>query len=144
MQLHPGQGLGEIVFGSQQADIVSMLGEPDKIFTDEDDDDELIYQYNKLKLRLSFYMTEEGKLGYIRTASPEANFNGEKLIGRPVQEVIDTTFSDLPGWEEENYDFFDTYLNGENWIVLNSSYDEVTDIEIGVPYNEDDNTYDWP
>jgi hypothetical protein len=42
----------------------------------------------------------------------------------------------------EDYNSFVTYISEEYWLVLNVEYDEVTDIELGVPFKNDDE-YDW-
>jgi hypothetical protein len=45
-------------------------------------------------------------------------------------------------WQVEKYDFFDTYLNEKNWLVLNVEYEKIADIEIGVPLDAND-VYVW-
>jgi hypothetical protein len=143
MELKPRFGIDQLIFGLHQSDLVKLLGEADKVFNNEDDESEIIYQYNELRLQLSFYNQENGRLGYIRCANPEIAYEGKKILGEPVQTVIKETFQEYKNWQIDNYDFFDTYLNVENWVVLNVEYEVVSDIEIGVPYNDDD-TYSWP
>ena len=55
MQMKLGKGIGELTFGMLPADVEAKLGKPDRIFTAEDEDDEFIYQYNSLKMMLTFY-----------------------------------------------------------------------------------------
>jgi hypothetical protein len=144
MQLTPGRGVDNLVFGMQKTDIVKMLGKADRIFKAEDDENELIYQYNKLKLRLTFYEQEDGRLGYIRCANPAVEYDGRKIIGEPAASVAKDVFGDDMDFEVEVYDFFDTYLDAESWIVLNVDYGNVTDIEIGVPYDDEEEVFVWP
>ena len=144
MQLTPGRGVDNLVFGMQKTDIVKMLGKADRIFKAEDDENELIYQYNKLKLRLTFYEQEDGRLGYIRCANPAVEYDGRKIIGESAASVTKDVFGDDMDFEVEVYDFFETYLDAESWIVLNVDYGNVTDIEIGVPYDDDDESFFWP
>lgn len=143
MQLKPGFGIDQLKFGLRENDIINLIGQPDKTFTDEDDDNNLIYRYNQLKISLTFYKHEDGRLGYIRCANPEISYNNSKLIGEPIALVTETILGTFHNWEIDHYDFFDTYLHIENWIVLNVEYEVVCDVEIGVPYNEDD-TCKWP
>lgn len=143
MQLKPGIGIDEIIFGLKEADIIKLLGKPDKTFTDEEDDD-LIYQYNKLRLCLTFLKEEGNKLRYIRCANQALTFNGKPLLDQPIKYVLDEVLRGDREWETEQYEFFDTYFNEESWIVLNVAYEVVSDIEIGVPYEDDGETYKWP
>jgi hypothetical protein len=48
----------------------------------------------------------------------------------------------VKNWQVEKYDFFDTYLNEKSWIVLNVEYERISDVEIGVPLDEND-VYVW-
>jgi hypothetical protein len=144
MILKPRIGIDQLVFGLHQKQVVDLLGKPDKVFTSEDDEDETIYEYNQLRLRLNFYEHEQGKLGYITCSNPELTLDGKRIIGQPVKAVLKDVFSTYKDWDIENYDYFDTYVNETSWVVLNSEYEAVTDIEIGVPHNEGDGTYNWP
>jgi hypothetical protein len=143
MEIKLGTGIGEITFGKKEAEIIAILGEPDKMFTSEDEEEELIYQYNKQKLRLTFYNEEEGRLGYISCGNPALTFEGKHLIGEPVTKVTDEVLKDLNEWNVENYDYFDTYLNEEKWIVLTVDYDVVMEVDFGVILDEDEE-YIWP
>jgi hypothetical protein len=144
MQLQPGKGIDNIKFGQTEQEIVKLLGKPDKSFVDEDDEDELIYQYNSLRLQVTFYRNEDSRLGYIRCANPAIEYRGKKLIGVPVEDVVEKVFSPDDDWDVEQYQFFDTYVCTAKWVVLNASYEAVTDIEVGVPFDDDTDTYDWP
>ncbi|MBN2738470.1 MAG: hypothetical protein JXR70_15930 [Spirochaetales bacterium] len=144
MELFLKQGIADIKFGMVESEIIHLLGNPDKIIVDQDSSDELIYQYNTLKLRLSFYKTEGNRLGYIRCANCDLKYSGQSLLFRNVHDVINNVFSfSKDQWEIEEDYFFDTYTMEECWLVLNTEYDEVTDIELGVPFKNHDD-YDWP
>ncbi|WP_205513159.1 hypothetical protein [Longitalea arenae] len=143
MEIKPKYGIGDFTFGMKADQVVAKLGKPDKMYQDEDDENQVLYQYNQHKLRLTFYQDHDGKLGYIRCSNPKLQFQGKPVMNTPIDKVKDETFSSLiEEWEEEDYDFFVTYVNEENWIVLNVEYDEVTEIELGVPVKNDDE-YDW-
>lgn len=143
MEIKPTFGIGDFTFGMKAEQVVAKLGKPDKMYQDEDDENQLLYQYNKSKLRLTFYQDHDGKLGYIRCANPNLTFQGKPVMNTPIEKVKNEVFgSQIEEWEEEDYDFFVTYVNEDNWIVLNVEYDEVTEIELGVPVKNDDE-YDW-
>ena len=143
MEIKLGTGLGAITFGKKEAEIIALLGEPDKMFTAEEDEDELIYQYNKLQLRLTFYNHEDGRLGYISTADTGTVFEGKTIIGEPVEKVTDEVFKQVEEWDIENYDFFDTYMNEEYWLILTTDYGKVVEVDFGVLIDEDEE-YIWP
>lgn len=145
MELKPGIGIDQLTFGLLQTDVIRILGIPDKTFVEEEgEDNDTIFQYNQLKLRLTFYNQEDERLGYIRCANPSLTYNGQELLGEPVKNVVAKTFGTSEKWDIERYDFFDTYLNVKNWIVLNVDYEVVTDVEVGVPFDDEEDDYVWP
>lgn len=142
MQMKLGKGIGELTFGMLPADVEAKLGKPDRIFTAEDEDDEFIYQYNSLKMMLTFYKHENDKLGYIRSSNTEITFGGAPIVDQDVKAVLEGPMKNINKWQVEKYDFFDTYLNEKNWLVLNVEYEKIADIEIGVPLDAND-VYVW-
>jgi hypothetical protein len=142
MQLKPGKGLGELTFGMLPTTVVAKLGEPDRIFVSDDEEDEFIYQYNELRMMLTFYKHDNDRMGYIRTSNPAVTYNGAPLIDEPVKAILEGSMKAVKNWQVEKYDFFDTYLNEKSWIVLNVEYERISDVEIGVPLDEND-VYLW-
>ena len=142
MQLKPGKGLGELTFGMLPTTVVAKLGEPDRIFVSDDEEDEFIYQYNELRMMLTFYKHDNDRMGYIRTSNPAVTYNGAPLIDEPVKAILEGSMKAVKNWQVEKYDFFDTYLNEKSWIVLNVEYEGISDVEIGVPLDEND-VYVW-
>jgi len=142
MQLIPGKGLGELTFGMLPAAVIELLGEPSRIFVSDDDEDEFIYQYNDLRTMFTFYKHEQEKLGYIRSSNPAITYNEELVIDQPIKTVLYGPMKKIKQWQAEKYDFFDTYMNEKNWLILNVQYDRISDIEIGVPLSEDE-VYLW-
>jgi len=142
MLLRPGKGLGELTFGMMPSEVEQKLGKPDRVFIAEDEEDEFIYQYNSLRMMLTFYKHEDDKLGYIRSSNPAISYFGAPMIDQPVKELLEGPMKSIKKWQTEKYDFFDTYLNEKSWIVLNVEYELITDVEIGVPMGEDD-VYIW-
>jgi len=143
MELILSRGLDNILFGLRQADVLSILGEPDKEFISEEDQEEIIVQYNTRKLRLSFYQNEEGKLAYLDSANSDLMYKGKKIIGQSISAVQQEVFPEITDWEVEHYDTFDTYYNDEFSLTLFVDYGQVTQVEWGVPINFEDE-YVWP
>ncbi|MBO9201372.1 MULTISPECIES: hypothetical protein [Niastella] len=143
MDIKLKKGIGDFTFGMKAEDVIAKLGKPDRIYEDEEDENELIYQYNKSKLKFTFYQEEDGKLGYIRCANPKLTYQGKPIIQAPAEVVIKDVFgAAIKDWQEEDYNSFVTYISESHWLVINAEYDEVTDIELGVPVKNEEE-YDW-
>ena len=136
------RGIGSLVFGMTETEVVSLLGDP-SILTDDPDDDEVssILKYDHLKLTLSFY--SNARLAYIRSSNPALGASGRRIIGEQISKVLRyPDFAPLD-WDLDAYFLFDTYTNIDNWIVLKVEYNRVARLEMGVPPLEHGG-YDWP
>ncbi|RLD75248.1 MAG: hypothetical protein DRJ10_15635 [Bacteroidetes bacterium] len=141
MELKVKHGIDNLLFGVSKEFVEKTLGKYDEKYTDEDDN--IKYQYNKLKLTLTFYKEAGYKLAYINCSSEELTLLGKKLIGQDIASVL--SFLEENGMEDfeyENYDSFATNTNEDNWLVLNEEYGELNEVEIGVIINDDDE-YEW-
>lgn len=143
MELKPKIGVDNLKFGMTRKEVITILNEPDRMVTNEDDNNELILEWNSQKLRLTFYQNENDRFGYLRTINPELKLNGQKIIGAQLEFAKNRIFADLiSDWEIEEFDFFITYFNEQNWLTLHVEYGIVTDLELGVPF-ENDEDYKW-
>lgn len=144
MELKPKIGVENLKFGMTRKEVIGILNDPDRMLTNNDDKNELILEWNSKKLRLTFYQNEKDRLGYLRTANPEVIFNGEKIMGAELEFVRKEIFGELiPDWEIEEYDFFTTHFNEQNWLTLHVEYGIVTELELGVPFDKDGD-FNWP
>ncbi|WP_396190914.1 hypothetical protein [Flavobacterium sp.] len=134
MILNPKNGIDKLLFGMQQKDVEAIYGRPDKEF--KDDDENIIYLYNKEKLRLTFYEDENFKLGYIISSNPELLLLDKKVIGRNCIELK----TELPfkSWEVEDFDSTENHFNESNWLTLQSEFGQVIRVEIGAIINDND------
>ncbi|OQY01760.1 MAG: hypothetical protein B6I20_07440 [Bacteroidetes bacterium 4572_117] len=141
MEIKVKNGIDNLLFGASRELVEKTLGKFDKEYFD--DDGNILYQYNKLKLTLTFYKDEGFKLAYIQCSSNEITLFGEKIIGKDLEGVFKLLEEkEISDFEYEDYDSFETYTNEDNWLVLNIEYGEVNEIEIGVIINDDDE-YEW-
>lgn len=125
----------------KQNDVTALYGKPDRNYKDEDDN--VIFAYNKLKMRLTFYKDEEFKMGYIVASSPDLDLFGNKVIGKKISEVKKELASKgITKFTQEDFDTFENYFNEENWIILQTEFDEVVKFEIGAIINAKDE-FDW-
>ncbi len=134
-------GIDNLLFGSSKESVEKTLGKYDKKYPDEDGN--IKFQYNKLKLTLTFYKEADFKLAYVQCSSDEITLLGKKVIGKDTESVMHfLKQSNITDFEYEDYDTFETYTNEDNWLVLNVEYGEVNEIEIGVIINDNDE-YEW-
>ena len=135
--------MGIVQFGNIPSDVDAILGPPSREIQNPDDENELIWEYNDHKLRLTFYHDESNRLGYLRCSHPALTIVGHRIIGRSIDEVISLIDPRPESWEIEEYFTFITYFLVSQWLTLNVEYGRVTDIELGVPFSDKDE-YDWP
>ena len=141
MELKLKKGFDNILFGCTKNFTEKSLGKPDKIY--EDEEGNLKYQYNKLKLTLTFYKEANFRMAYIQTSNENATLFGEKIIGKNIDIILD--FLESKGIEDfkyEDFDSFETYTNEDNWLVLNAEYCVLDEVELGVIINDNDE-YEW-
>ena len=141
MKINLKSGIDKLLFGMKQNDVIALYGKPDKNYKDEDEN--LILVYNKLKMRLTFYIEEDLKLGYIVASANELELNGSKIIDKKITEVKnELAKSNIIKFTQESFDTFENYFNEENWFILQTEFDEVVKFEIGAIINSKDE-FDW-
>jgi len=144
MEVKPGIGIGLIKFGMNREEVEFLFGEPSEINTDAEDDNKIIWVYNDEKMRLSFYVDEAYKLGYIETSSPLLKLSGEHLIGNKVDTAKKGFLNQkIENWETEKYPSFSTYFNEDFYLSLHESYGAITEVHMGVPFKNEEE-FQWP
>ena len=96
--------------------------------------------YNAIKCSLTFYEDEDFRLGYIICSNPEATIMDKKVIGKNVERIK----RDLPfkSWTKEDFDTTENHFNEDNWLILQSEYNDIIRVEIGAIINDNDE-FDW-
>jgi hypothetical protein len=141
MKINLKNGIEKLLFGMKQKDVTAIYGNPDRNYKDEDDN--VIFAYNSLKVRLTFYKEEEFKLGYMVASSSDLELFGNKVIGRNINDVKkELALKGLTKFTQEEFDTFENYFNEDNWIILQTEFDEVVKFEIGAIINDKDE-FDW-
>lgn len=143
MKIQLRQGIDKLRFGMTRPEVEKIFGKPNLEMVDSEDENELIWEYSNEKLRLTFYQNEADRLGYIRCSNSNLTFNDFKIIDKKVVDVKSQIDPNPESWENEDYDLFRTYFLERNWLTLYVEYGRVTDIELGVPFKNEDE-YDWP
>jgi hypothetical protein len=140
MEIKPEIGIGELKFGMKLAEVIKILGNPDSVKAEKDDEHRIIVVFNKHRLRLTFYENENGKLGYIISSNPNLTYNGINIINSNIDFTKKEVFGKIINkWEIENYESFISHFEEKYWLTLHSEFETVTIFELGVPYkNEED------
>ena len=141
MKINLKNGIEKLIFGMKQTDVTAIYGKPDRNYKDEDDN--IIFAYNAQKMRLTFYKEEDFKLGYIVASRSDLELFGKTVIGRKIEDVKkELLLKGLKTFTQEDFDTFENYFNEENWIILQTEFDEVVKFEIGAIINDKDE-FDW-
>ena len=141
MKINLKHGIDQLVFGMKQNDVIALYGKPNRNYKDEDDN--VIFSYNSLKMRLTFYIEEDLKLGYIVASSAEMELFEHKIIGRKISDVkLELVSKGITKFTQEDFDTFENYFNEDHWIIFQTEFDEVVKFEIGAIINDKDE-FDW-
>lgn len=135
------KGFSDLKFGLTTQAVETLLGKPDLSFDDEEFN--IIWLYNELKLRLTFYADEDFKLGYIICSHLDLTVFDTQIINQSVSLILDLFKSKgIHTWEKEQFDTVFNYFNEDNWVVLITEFDVVNKVEIGVVQKNLDE-FDW-
>jgi hypothetical protein len=141
MEIVPKQGIDKLEFGMQQHHVASIYGNPNHKFEDEEGNE--IVLYYPQKLRLTFYEDEDMKLGYIISSNPDLKLFDQKIIGKTPDEIkLKLESHGLKSWQQEEFDMTVTHSNEENWLTLESEFNEIVKVELGAMINENDE-FEW-
>jgi len=141
MTVNLKSGIDKLLFGMKQNDVIVIYGKPDREYKDEDDN--VIFAYNSQKMRLTFYQEEAFRLGYIVASHQDLTILGIQVIGKNSAEVKkQLAEKGLTKFTQEAFDTFENYFNEDNWIILQTEFDEVVKVEIGAIINSKDE-FDW-
>jgi hypothetical protein len=142
MQIDIGKGVGDIIFGLTEDDIRTAIGAPDKI--DVTDLENRNLQYFALKLVLKIESSNDSRLGWIEVHNKSIVFPGCDPWSTEKSEFLKFLTSKL-GEEPEmdDYGSMESYMFEEHWVELQFELGELSCINFGVPYGDDDQPL-WP
>ena len=141
MKVNLKSGIDKLLFGMKQNDVITIFGKPNKQY--EDEDDNVIFAYNVQKLRLTFYKEEAFRLGYFVASSSDLEIMGISVIGKNISVAKkELEEKGLIKFTQEAFDTFENYFNEDNWLILQTEFDEVVKVEVGAIINDKDE-FDW-
>lgn len=143
MNIAAHTGYGDITLGSSRATILAQLGEPDqRTLGDLGDSAEIEYlEYVKAHVKLGFLSEDGDRLGAITVHSPEATYEGRRVLGLPIAELM-ARYPDLEASEDfgpKGRDYIDDPKGLSFWVI-----DGVVDNVTIFPGWNDDETPRWP
>ena len=141
MKINLKSGIDKLIFGMKKNDVIAIYGKPNKDYKDEDDN--VIFVYNSLKIRMTFYEAEDFKLGYLVASDSNLELFGNKIMNRKITDVKkDLAQKGITKFTQEEFDTYENYFNEDNWIIFQTEFDEVVKFEIGAIINDKDE-FDW-
>lgn len=140
MNIVVGRGVGNIVFGLTEYDVVMKLGAPDKVGIDANGSRDLIYHEWQLVLKIE----PDGRLGWIEVHDPQATWTGLKPWETERTILLDLLAEFLGESSETNdYGKLETWFFSDHQVELQYELGRLSAFNIGVTYDENDEPR-WP
>ena len=140
MKINLKNGIDKLLFGMLQKDVIAIYGKPSKSYKDEDEN--VIFLYNAQKLRLTFYVEEDLKLGYIVSSNDSLTLFDKNVLGKDIETIKKDFLSHgLKTWEEEAFDTYENYFNEDFWIIVQTEFGVAVKVEIGAIIKNDE--FEW-
>jgi hypothetical protein len=86
MEVRPGKGVDQLLFGLTEPELVRKLGPPDKRY--RTDSKALRLQYFGLQIELSVEPDNGDRFGWVEVHSPDTTLFGHRLVGEPMKTVV--------------------------------------------------------
>ena len=145
-----GVGLGVLKFGMTRTEVKLILGEPSFIdkYSHSESDNDLTesWEYDDLKLSLSFDEEESWKVTMMSVNSNFYEFEGKSLIGKSEKDILtslninDSYLEDVSERDGENHKVIEIDKKSINFWFIDSVLDEIQ----WSPLFIDDDTINWP
>jgi hypothetical protein len=140
MKINLKNGIDKLLFGMVQKDVVAIYGKPTKSYKDEEEN--VILLYNDQKFRLTFYVEEGLKLGYIVSSNENLVLEDQKIIGKTMEAIKkDLASKGLKTWEEESFDTYENYFNEDYWMIVQTEFGFAVKVELGAIIKNDE--FEW-
>ena len=140
MKINLKNGIDKLLFGMLQKDVIAIYGKPTKTYKDEEEN--VIFLYNEQKIRLTFYVEEDLKLGYIVSSNENLTVFDQKIIGKTIDTIKkELAPRGLKTWEEESFDTYENYFNEDFWIIVQTEFGFAVKVELGAIIKNDE--FEW-
>ena len=140
MKINLKNGIDKLLFGMLQKDVIAIYGKPTKTYKDEEEN--VIFLYNVQKIRLTFYVEEDLKLGYIVSSNENLTVFDQKIIGKTIDTIKkELAPKGLKTWEEESFDTYENYFNEDFWMIVQTEFGFAVKVELGAIIKNDE--FEW-
>lgn len=140
MKINLKNGIDKLLFGMLQKDVIAIYGKPTKTYKDEEEN--VIFLYNEQKMRLTFYVEEDLKLGYIVSSNDNLTLFDQKIIGKTIDTIKkELAPKGLKTWEEESFDTYENYFNEDFWMIVQTEFGFAVKVELGAIIKNDE--FEW-
>jgi len=142
MEIRPGKGVGQLLFGLTEPELVRALGSPDKRY--RTDSEALRLQYFGPRLEFSIEPDDGHRFGWVEVHSSDATLFGRRVVGEPIVSVL-SCVSEALGEEPEHEDYgsLETFFYPRHRVELQVEFGRVVSVNCGVVYDEADEPL-WP
>jgi len=140
MQIKLNRGIDEIVFGMTEQDVISMIGNPDKVNVDTNGSRDLIYFRQKLILKIE----PNNRLAWIEVHNNEAiclDICPWQISKAAVLQRLSEFLNDE--YELDDFGRMESYSYKSNWLELQYEFGELYAFNFGVGYDENEEPI-WP
>jgi hypothetical protein len=142
MKIRPGKGVGQLLFGLTESELIRALGPPDKRY--RTDSEALRLQYFSPQLELSIEPGNAGRFGWVEVHGSKASLFGHRIVGEPITSLLPLVSAMLEEEpEHEDYGSLETYFYSRNWVELQVEFGRVVSVNCGVLYDNADQPM-WP
>jgi hypothetical protein len=142
MEVRPGKGIGPLLFGLTEPELVRALGPPDKCY--RTGSGALRLQYFGLRLEFSIEPENGNRFGWVEVHNPDATLFGRPVVGELAAGVLPRVAEALAeAPEHEDYGWMETYFYARSWVELQVRFGRVESVNCGVVYDESDEPQ-WP
>ncbi len=151
-EIHIGKGLGALVFGATREKVKNLLGEPTDVekysLSEFEDDTTEAWHYDDHDLSLSFDEENDWRLSSIAVSSDDYTLNGQSLVGKTKEDILEECRKNGWGAPEEDEDVRAENSGNSLLHVDQASMglwfegDTLTEVQIGPFYDNEGIT--WP
>lgn len=118
-----------------EAQLVELLGNPDKVYLDNNESHNLAYY----RLMLVLKIEPNGRLGWIEVHNRNSIWNGVNPWATDHATLLKLLSEDLgEPFELSDYGSMESYFFNESWVELQYEVGQLTTFNFGVPYGADD------
>jgi len=146
--IHPGVGIGPLRLGMDRDTVRALLGDPAREDTRDYGEGDIIHdwEYEALRLSLSFASDHEDRLSCITTEADDATLSGEGIVGLTETQLLETHFGDLgpPVLDDDFEEFGKDFLWDDENLSCWLSDGYVDSVSVMPLYDPSGDIPQWP